>query len=139
MKKLVLVLGLIVVSSACSKDENPANLILGKWELVALGHDEDNIKPIDQAFIVAGAPTMEFLSDGGILRVYYFYAPENPEENSCRIDSEFLYINYEEDYQHGRFDYKYSFYENKLKLVLVHGIITDIFGYPIIYIYQRKK
>jgi len=106
--------------------------ILGKWELIALGQIEKDMKKIEpEGFYI------EFLSDG----IWQSYNPLKDEfyYSNYRIDNKFLYYDYEKKYDEGRSDYAYVFYENQLILYFHQGVRTKLGVQPNIFIYQPKK
>ncbi len=129
----ILIVALMAVISGCNKNElsNPTEVILGKWELIAQGAKENEMKAVEP-----NGTYTEFFSDG-ILRFY------NPIEDrfydgTYKIDKNFLYYGYEKTYEQGRFDYRYRITKNQLKMTYHNGIIELIYGHPTIFIYQRK-
>jgi len=117
---------------SCSSKNDPAEAILGKWELIAKGAHENAIRTVEPYGVY-----IEFLSEG-ISRVY------NPEMDeffyrSYKIDKKFIYYNPEKTYEQGRIDYRYSISKNQLKMTY-HKISFNITGVdPTIFIYQPKN
>jgi hypothetical protein len=115
------------------EDAKSQEAILGKWELIEQGRDEDNMKAVTST-----GGYIEFLSNGNM----HHYDPVTQEysgEQMYKIDSKFLYYNYEKGIDE-RFVNKHHFYEDKLKLTYVSGgNIPDIYGIPCIFIYKRIK
>jgi hypothetical protein len=125
------------IEEECIEIKNYQEAILGKWELIEQGRDEDNMKPITSTGNYKYGDYMEFFSTG----MMGFYNPETTEyynHYSYRIDSLFLY----EDPNTGQFPwiYKHCFYKkDKLKLTFVSGVMLDLPGLPLIFVYKHIK
>ncbi|GHV49330.1 hypothetical protein FACS1894181_07960 [Bacteroidia bacterium] len=108
--------------------------IIGKWELIAEGPEEDQIKSVE-----SNGDYKEFSPDG---EYRYFSSVINGFGNAKRnyqLDSTFLYLYYVGNADN---DYIYEFaFINKdtLKLTYVQGIKSDIMDYPTIQIHKRIK
>jgi predicted small lipoprotein YifL len=111
--------------------------IIGKWERIAEGPDEDRIAQVE-----ANGNYMEYLPNGE-------YRSFSSRTNSFygefkfiyQTDSLFIYVYYL-DNSDGFNDeiYKYAIINSDtLKLKHVYGVVPDIPGFPLIYIYQRIK
>ena len=101
--------------------------IIGKWNLIARGPDEDNIVEIEASGIYR-----EFLPNG----VHQGYWGDSKQ--IYQTDSLFLYLY--ADHPDNNFIDKYTFINrDTLKLTYVQGNKPDIMGLPLIYIYQRIK
>jgi hypothetical protein len=110
--------------------------IIGKWELVAEGPDEDKIAPVE-----ANGNYSEYLPNGE----YRIFSSETNSyyefKFAYQTDSRFLYLYYL-DNSDGVNDriYEYTIISrDTLKLKYVRGIVPAIAGFPLIYIYQRIK
>lgn len=115
------------------------NTIIGKWELVAQGYYDcynNNaivINPVENDW----CPYIEFFSNGKMKRTYFFYEEhvETVYEHPFRIDEQFLYENYTDEFE--AFIYEYKVEERKLTLYYVKGNIETIPNPIVIYIYKR--
>ena len=110
--------------------------IIGKWELIAEGPDEDGIVPVE-----ANGNYSEYLPNGE----YRIFSSETNSyyefKFAYQTDSRFLYLYYL-DNSDGVNDriYEYTIISrDTLKLKYVRGIVPAIAGFPLIYIYQRIK
>lgn len=149
---------LLLFCSSC-KDKEDFSLrepFIGKWELIALGSEEDKIYPMGgELDYLAMNCVLEFFPDG-ILHTYccsplysrdFAYTCDSENEifdiNTFRIDSKYLYFNYENrntppnSWKRSRYDYKYVFIGDRLQLTLIRGRIFFIGGHPKLFIYQR--
>jgi hypothetical protein len=158
MKKinLIALIFMALFIGCTSDDENPVSpevpeeipisnenaiyqeLILGKWELIASGHTEEEI----QSVTPDGSYT-EYFSNGKIK--YYYGTSERTEEEDCiyELDAEFLYKYFNREIYGTESDqiYKYNFNSNKdeLTLEIIQGMIPDIANFPFIKVYKRIK
>jgi hypothetical protein len=126
-----------------SDDENPvfpksSEMILGKWELIASGHTEEEIQ-----LVTPDGSYTEYLSNN---RIRNYYSPSGRiEEEDCiyELDAEYLYKYFNRETYGTDSDqiYKYSFGSNKdeLRLEIIQGMIPDIANYPFIKVYKRIK
>ena len=129
----LLVLAMIFFSCQCKNE--PAEAILGRWELIAKGSDENSIKPVEP-----NGAYIEFLSEG-ISRSYY---PEVDDfyYTMYKIDKKFIYYySYEKPPDQAPFEYRYSISKGLLKMTFIKGGLIDWTpgGPTTIYIYQPKK
>ena len=126
----------MLIASGCKKTDY-AEAILGKWERIAWGASENNLKTVEPNDIY-----MEFLPDG-IRRIY------DPKEDELyygtyKIGKTYIYYNYEKTYEQGRYDYKYEITKDgHLKMTFDRGDIP-IHMYPSfinnkVSIYQPKN
>ena len=122
--KLTAIMLFMAGAFACTKDEkDPQHSILGKWELVAKGINENELQQV-----VSDGSYIEFLPDGKMIE--YFSETDEYLEETYYIDSEYLVRN-DNIFCH------YAFDKNKLKL-------SDIKGAEYVlnlnmFIYQRLK
>ena len=132
MFKITTVLLMLAGSvSSCNKND-PAEAILEKWELIAKGETENNMKTIEPNGVY-----IEFLSEG----ISHIYNPETDESHyrSYKIDKKFIYYNYDRSYEQGRYDYRYNISKGLLKMTYSQGFRVDMAGLPNIFIYQPKN
>jgi hypothetical protein len=116
------------------KVDDPAVAIIGKWELIAEGYDEEHMNHYNQSY----GDYIEFLPDG---RYMSFLISQGLRERFYKIDSNYLYVS--TDPVNPRGDdriWKYEFLNrNKLKWTYVAGPIAFKWPPTLIYIYKRKK
>jgi hypothetical protein len=123
------ILSLLPSLWSCQKEDigNPQEAIIGKWEKIAEGPDEDRIVPIE-----TDGSYREFLPNGEHKGYWH-------SEYTYQIDSVFLYL-YCVGIPINDFIYEYAFINRStLKLTYVRGNIPNRADYPIICIYQRIK
>jgi hypothetical protein len=129
---------LTVLACFACEDTSYQKTIPGTWQEIAYGPNEKNMTSVPDEYLEL-RDCLVFLSDGTIK--YY-----NPARNeyfigyfqTYKIDKKFLYLNYERDYDQGRYDYIYEFInENQLKLTYFQGFIEMSMMTPRIFIYQR--
>ncbi|MDR1331922.1 MAG: hypothetical protein LBK07_07435 [Tannerella sp.] len=116
---------LLTGASGCEKVDDPEAAIVGRWELIADGHDEDHLESFKQS----DKSYMEFLPDG---RYMHFSASQNMlTEYSYKIDDSRLYLYFSPVYPESKRIWKYKFLNrNKIKLIYSEGIIEAINMYP---------
>ncbi len=125
---------LALMGAGCEKEEryvppsDPTKAILGKWELIEMGN-WPNLEPVEKS-----AGYIEFLQNGTLNE----YDPETGELEYVKkywIDT-LLHetIRYEEDGLLLTFEYRYQFYDDKLRLD--YSNFYAIFN---TFIYKRKK
>ena len=105
--------------------------IIGKWELVAEGPDEDGIVPVEASEVY-----IECLPNGEYKNSYW-----RDSKHIYQTDSLFLYLYYL-DNSDAVNDHIYEYAiinSDTLKLKHVYGVVPAIPGFPLIYIYQRIK
>jgi len=107
--------------------------IIGKWEIIATGWADDDIKFF---FDFTGKPTLEFTSDGRVL-----HYNDNPNlyniQYKYRIDEKYLYkdVVANKCVTPQQWVYEYKFYEDKVRLKIVKGLITN----ESVFIYQKVE
>jgi hypothetical protein len=135
--KLIAVLTVLATGFAC-EDMSYQKTILGTWREIAYGTYEKYMTPIPDEYLEL-RDCLVFFPDGTIK--YY-----NPARNeyfigyfqTYKIEKKFLYLNYERDYDQGRFDYIYEFInENQLQLTIFRSGLNMIGTAPRVFIYQR--
>jgi hypothetical protein len=129
---LIFLLLIIGLGGCWQKDSPPAEDpdIIGKWELVAEGPNEDKIAPVE-----ANESYWEFLPNGE----HKGYGAD--AKYTYQTDGVFLYLYYL-DNSDGVNDriYEYTIISrDTLKLKYVRGIMLDRPNEPFIFIYQRIK
>ena len=134
MNKKVLILyitvGLIFLSG-CEKVDDHHEAILGKWTKIENGVDDKHLTPVNNGDYIEFFPNGEYRA---------FYEPEGyfDRKSTYRMESNRLYINYEDTTNN--FIYKYKFInKNKLKLTFIQGIIALSMHAPRVHIYKRIK
>jgi hypothetical protein len=142
MKKIKLFFYIVILTIFClniagceDEDTNYQEAILGKWELIETGQDENSMKPVKST-----GSYLNFLQNNK-MQHYDPITNEYDIEQTYKIDSKFLYYHYENGINNSVL-YKYHFYEDKLKLTIVSANFTDIFrpdGIPFVVIYKRIK
>jgi len=136
----VAVLALCVMmagSASClemNSDKDPAKTILGKWELIGVVgfHTQYKVKTNDPQ-----GSYIEFLSEGSV-QTYDSEANEFWDDETYKIDENFIIFNPEKTYEEGRSDWKYKIINNNLEMTHYQGNIEDLFQ-GIKKIYKRKK
>jgi predicted small lipoprotein YifL len=102
--------------------------IIGKWEKIAEGPDEDRIVSVE-----ASGVYIECLPNGEYKNSYW-----RDSQHIYQTDSLFLYLY--ADHPNNNFIDKYTIINrDTLKLTYVRGNIPARADYPLIYIYQRIK
>lgn len=120
---MLIVLGALFISAGCQKDEtlktDPANIILGKWEMVETGN-YPNMKPIENP-----SGYIEFLPDSLLKRYNY-------------ESGEYIYEIYWIDslLQEGSIKFRYNFTDNNNKIELEFYQVAGTFNNLI---YKRIK
>ncbi|GHT72903.1 hypothetical protein AGMMS50262_02980 [Bacteroidia bacterium] len=139
MKTKLLILAAILLvlagSFACEKNESEVQVkefIIGKWQVIAQGQTEEDIKPItpDNSYT-------EYFKDGTIgyfnTEVYAKYT-----DRIYKMDDACLYVIFGTDSDQ-IYEYYYNNFMDLLTLKIIKGDIPAIYPYPFIKIYQRIK
>jgi hypothetical protein len=126
-------IGFAILSSAlagCEQDVgDPEEAIIGQWEEIAFGVDEDHINQVE---VITGY--IEFLPDGE----YRIFPNLIDFTYTYQIDGIYLYLH--ASIPSSDYTYEYKFINrNTLQLKYVQGIIPDIMNFPRVYIYRRIK
>ena len=122
-------------SSCTGESENDINKhIIGKWELISHGGFYSQWKMLD---VVPDGSYVEFLSEGNA-RNYDSSKNKFHYYRTYKIKDNFIIYDHEKTYEQGRFEYKYTFTEEKLEMTHHQGHTTDLDANHFL-IYQRKK
>ena len=142
----------LLLCGSCSKDDDEdlslREPFLGRWELIAEGHEEDNLRPVEEfpngiMWIIDFRPDgtqYNYRRDHELLeKEYYrlFYM------NFYRVDSKYLYYNYDYynkkamDALRFRSEYEYEISENQLKLHKIMGRFSGPSPNITWFLYQR--
>jgi hypothetical protein len=129
---------LVLFNFGCTDntDSGPQQIICGKWEIIAEGY-YDFEKKIVISPRESNGNYIEYFPNGEMWRPRNVDGEVIMAEYPYRLESEFLYENYED--KENTYVYKYKFDKNneELTLEIIKGNLSDIYPQIVIGIYKR--